>query len=109
MHGNRVVVDADGDALADKSAVIKSVYVDGSEDRIVVGLNAAGEFTALPGIAELRAGTARFVLTVDDAEGEWRSEPIECLPDQVVDLGKIVIAPKAGSTGQTEETRDDEE
>ncbi|MBX7259535.1 MAG: sigma-70 family RNA polymerase sigma factor [Candidatus Hydrogenedentes bacterium] len=87
-----VVVDAAGKPIPDRGATIKAIYEDGSTNTISVGLNAAGEFSALPGIAEVRAATATFEVSVSDVDGLWRSEQIECLPDESVDLGTIVIA-----------------
>ncbi|MFA6241507.1 MAG: sigma-70 family RNA polymerase sigma factor [Candidatus Hydrogenedentales bacterium] len=101
-----VVVDVDGRPVSDRGVTIKATYEDGSEDRIGTGLNAAGEFNSLPGIAELRAGAATFEVTVDDVEASWRSEPMECLPEQEVDLGTIMI--DVTKAGPQPPTRDEE-
>jgi hypothetical protein len=83
-----IVRDPQGNKLANQSLLLKGSYEDETTSRVHASTDKDGRFECKDGFL---TGVVSFSIRAD--RGTWESEPIECAPDDVVDLGEIMLRP----------------
>jgi RNA polymerase sigma factor (sigma-70 family) len=83
-----IVRDPQGNKLANQSVTLKGTYDDAESNRIQSYTDKDGRFECKDGFL---TGVVTFSIRAD--RGTWESEPIECAPDDIVDLDEIVLSP----------------
>ena len=84
-----IIRDPQGNKLANQAVTLKGEYEDGEPNRIHCYTDKDGRFECKDGF---RTGVVTF--SIRSNRGSWDGEPMECAPDDVVDLGEITIAPQ---------------
>ncbi|MCC6698783.1 MAG: sigma-70 family RNA polymerase sigma factor [Candidatus Hydrogenedentes bacterium] len=84
-----IVRDEQGNKLANQSVTLNATYEDADPNCIQSSTDKDGRFECKDGF---RTGVVTFSVRSD--RGSWEGEPMECAPDDVIDLGEIVIAPQ---------------
>jgi RNA polymerase sigma factor (sigma-70 family) len=83
-----IVRDPQGNKLGGQWVILKGAYDDEDSNRIQSYTDKDGRFECKDGFL---TGVVTFSIRAD--RGTWESEPIECAPDDIVDVGEIVLNP----------------
>jgi hypothetical protein len=83
-----VIRDPQGNKLVNQSVTSEGTYEDGESNRIQSYTDKDGRFECKDGFL---TGVVTFSIRAD--RGSWESEAVECAPDDIVDLGEIVLSP----------------
>lgn len=83
-----ILRDAEGTKLAGQWVVVKAEYEDGTTGRVSLSIDQDGRFEGKDGF---RTGVVTFSIKSD--LGTWSADPIDCAPDDTVDLGEVYLNP----------------
>lgn len=83
-----ILRDAEGNKLAGQWVVVQAEYEDGTTGRVSLSTDKDGRFEGKDGF---HTGVVTFSIKSD--HGTWAADPIECAPDDVVDLGEVFVTP----------------